>query len=303
MARIRTIKPEFPQSESMGRVSREARLLFVLLWTVADDSGKCRGASRMLASLLYPYDDDAKDRIEDWLDELEEESCIIRYVVDNNIYLIIPKWFEHQKIDHPSKSKHPEFREELRLFIPPKELKSIAPTIGGLSEKVPEVTGNSSVSNRNSNDDNDNGQIREDSRSLDNHSEKMPWTMDLGSGPRSGPRTNTSATADTPILKPKYTPEFARFWDVFPRLRRTQKGTAWRAWKQAIRKHDAEEIITAAVEYAASETGRGQYVVMPSTWLNGECWNDDRAAWSPTLARRASVVPTDEDNANWSSGG
>ena len=25
MARIRTIKPEFPQSESMGRVGREAR--------------------------------------------------------------------------------------------------------------------------------------------------------------------------------------------------------------------------------------------------------------------------------------
>jgi hypothetical protein len=49
VGRIRTIKPEFPQSESMDRVSREARLLFVLLWTVADDAGRLRTAPRLLA--------------------------------------------------------------------------------------------------------------------------------------------------------------------------------------------------------------------------------------------------------------
>ena len=49
MARIRTIKPEFPQSESMGRVSRDARLLFVQLWCICDDHGRTRAASRMLA--------------------------------------------------------------------------------------------------------------------------------------------------------------------------------------------------------------------------------------------------------------
>ena len=39
MARIRTIKPEFPQSETIGKLSREARLLFIQLWTLADDEG------------------------------------------------------------------------------------------------------------------------------------------------------------------------------------------------------------------------------------------------------------------------
>ena len=56
MPRIRTIKPEFPQSESVGRLSREARLLFLLLFTLVDDAGRSRAASRMLASVLYPYD-------------------------------------------------------------------------------------------------------------------------------------------------------------------------------------------------------------------------------------------------------
>jgi hypothetical protein len=108
MARIRTIKPEFPQSESMGRVSREARLCFILLWTIADDSGRLRGNSRMLASLLYPYDDDAKKHIDRWLDELETEHCLTRYNVEGDRYIQITEWAKHQKIDKPTPSKIPE---------------------------------------------------------------------------------------------------------------------------------------------------------------------------------------------------
>lgn len=111
MARIRTIKPEFPQSESMGRVSRDARLLFIELWTICDDSGKARASSRMLASLLFPYDDDAPSLIDGWLGELEREGCIVRYDVDGSHYLRIEKWQSHQKVDHPSKSLFPDPRE------------------------------------------------------------------------------------------------------------------------------------------------------------------------------------------------
>lgn len=50
MGRIRTIKPEFPHSESMGRVSRDARLTFILLWTLSDDLGRLRGSSRAFCS-------------------------------------------------------------------------------------------------------------------------------------------------------------------------------------------------------------------------------------------------------------
>jgi hypothetical protein len=114
--RIRTIKPEFWQSESMSRVSREARLLFVGLWSMADDSGKTRAASRMLASTLFPYDDEVPNLISGWLDELEKEKAIRRYEVDGSHYLIIPKWAEHQKIDKPSKSKLPDFVEGSRVL-------------------------------------------------------------------------------------------------------------------------------------------------------------------------------------------
>ena len=121
MARIRTIKPEFPQSESMGRVSREARYCFIMLWTMADDAGRLRGASRMLASLLFPYDDDAATLIDGWLGELEGENCIVRYVADGTQYIQIVKWLEHHKIDKPSPTKIPEFPNSSRKSAMPRE--------------------------------------------------------------------------------------------------------------------------------------------------------------------------------------
>lgn len=121
VARIRTIKPEFPQSESVGKLSRDARLLFVQLWTIVDDAGRARAASRMLASLLYPYDDDARMLIDHWLGELEAGEHIRRYEVDGSQYLEIVKWLEHQKIDKPSKSRLPEFVEGSRKLANARE--------------------------------------------------------------------------------------------------------------------------------------------------------------------------------------
>lgn len=112
MARIRTIKPEFPQSESMGNISRDARLTFILLWTLVDDSGRARGNSRLLANLLFPYDEDAATHIEEWLRELENEGCIVRYTVAGKNYLQVLNWRSHQRIDKPTKSKFPSFEEK-----------------------------------------------------------------------------------------------------------------------------------------------------------------------------------------------
>lgn len=116
MARIRTIKPEFPQSESMGRVSRDARLTFVQMWTIADDSGRLRGNPQMLASLLFPYDRDAPNLIDSWLMELCHEGCIACYMADGKSYIQILNWTEHQRIDKPSASKIPPFDEHSRVL-------------------------------------------------------------------------------------------------------------------------------------------------------------------------------------------
>ena len=135
MARIRTIKPEFPQSETVGKLSRDARLLYILLWTIVDDSGSARAASRMLASLLYPFDDDAKDLIDGWLDELEGNDCIRRYQVDGSTYLEVTKWLSHQKIDKPTPSRLPpnpdDFGEASRGFSKPRQVSRTLDLVSG----------------------------------------------------------------------------------------------------------------------------------------------------------------------------
>lgn len=125
MGRIRSIKPEFPQSETIGSLSRDARLLFIQLWTLADDLGRARASSRVLASLLYPFDDDAKDLIDGWLNELESRGCIRRYSVEGNHYLDIPNWLKHQRIDHPGKSHFPEYSRDSR-----EPSRALAPDLG-----------------------------------------------------------------------------------------------------------------------------------------------------------------------------
>jgi hypothetical protein len=75
----------------------------------------------MLASLLFPYDDDAPRLIDSWADELEREGCIVRYQIDGASYVQVCNWLNHQKIDRPSASKIPEFDESSRILSNPRE--------------------------------------------------------------------------------------------------------------------------------------------------------------------------------------
>jgi len=107
MPRIRTIQPNFARSPSMSRVTRDARLMFVLLWTIVDDEGRCHDDPALLADVLYPHDFDVERHLPVWLDELEGEGCVERYAVDGVDYLRIVHWHQHQHIDHPTASLLP----------------------------------------------------------------------------------------------------------------------------------------------------------------------------------------------------
>ena len=78
----------------------------------------------MLASLLFPYDDDAPALIDTWLGELEAEGCIVRYKSGAQSYVQLCNWLIHQKIDKPSKSKIPPFVEPSRILANPLEVSS-----------------------------------------------------------------------------------------------------------------------------------------------------------------------------------
>lgn len=108
MPRIRTVKPEFWGSASVARMSRDARLLFLGLISLADDEGRLLGAPKAVAGEVFPNDDDvtAAD-VEPWLAELAELGAIVRYEVEGVRYVAVAKWKDHQRISKPTPSRLP----------------------------------------------------------------------------------------------------------------------------------------------------------------------------------------------------
>lgn len=119
MPRIRTIDPHFPRTPSLSRISREARLFFILLWTVADDSGRLRLDHERLTEQLYPFDEDVPLLMPVWIGELESAKCIELYRVDDVEYLRVRRWRQMQIIQRPSRSRLPMGPQESQE--PPEE--------------------------------------------------------------------------------------------------------------------------------------------------------------------------------------
>ena len=104
----RTFKTDCMESESMGRLTVQARLLFFGLILAADDEGRERAALRVIASRVFPFDQVSDQALEAWVTELEREDMVERYEVERTMYLRIVNWSKHQVIDRPSKSRIPD---------------------------------------------------------------------------------------------------------------------------------------------------------------------------------------------------
>ena len=134
MPRIRTIQPNFAHSSTITHLSRDARLLFVQLWTIVDDCGRTRASLADLASRLYPRDDDAPALLPGWLDELEREGCLEGYTIEGVDYLRIVNWRKHQKIDRPTPSRLPAAPRE--PLASPREESASMP-MAAVTEAIP----------------------------------------------------------------------------------------------------------------------------------------------------------------------
>lgn len=130
MARIRTIKPEFFTSPDTAKISHTGRLVYISMWTLADDYG--RGELNMLQIRAHSFPEH-----DPWLDEvlnqiieearknlskevqsksnafqiLVEEVLnaynVTSYTNKGRTYYAIPSWDDHQKTQRKSKPKIP----------------------------------------------------------------------------------------------------------------------------------------------------------------------------------------------------
>ncbi|MGW2130428.1 hypothetical protein [Streptomyces coelicoflavus] len=140
MARIRTIKPEFFTSLTIADLSFEQRLTFVGLWTYVDDEGRAIYDARLIKAAVWPLDDRTAADVENDLRALTESSLITHYVVNRRAYLAVNGWREHQRINRPTKSKHPapDQAEQAPAPAPTSENDDSLNTHGGLTEDSPQ---------------------------------------------------------------------------------------------------------------------------------------------------------------------
>ena len=113
MARIRSIKPEFWDDRKLARrASRDARLLYIALWNLADEHGRLNGDPQWIKGQVFPYDDDIDAHaVAGLLGELEapDLAAVVAYMAEGDPYLLLPKLARHQRLEP----------EKVRSRIPP----------------------------------------------------------------------------------------------------------------------------------------------------------------------------------------
>jgi len=91
------IKPEFFDDPDVADISMAARLCFIGLWTQADRDGRLVDDVRRLKVRLFPYDDVDMEAL---IGELQAKRMIVRYTIDGEHFISIPKFPKHQR-PHP----------------------------------------------------------------------------------------------------------------------------------------------------------------------------------------------------------
>jgi hypothetical protein len=245
MARQRTLKMEFWADEGLATsVSRDARMLYMGLWNLCDEAARGRGSAAFIKGQIFPYDDDlTAARVELLLQELARAGKIQRYTFEGESYLFLPKLSKHQRLE-PEKT-------ESKLPNPPEPSKPSDANDSELFRETPEDHA-----------------LLFSSSSLSSSSLVRPGAGASGS----------DKSAPSPLAKSKPDPkDFDRFWGIYPR--RESKGAARAAWEKAIKKAPVELILAGASSYrddGSRQRAEPKFTKLPATWLNAECWLDER---------------------------
>lgn len=106
MARIRSIKPNFFRSRSVKALNSDEKLVWIGLWSAADDEGRLIDEVGILVGDLWALSLSAAklDRI---LLQLHTAGRIIRYEMAGHAYIQVTNWTEHQRISNPTPSVIP----------------------------------------------------------------------------------------------------------------------------------------------------------------------------------------------------
>jgi hypothetical protein len=110
MPRIRTVKPEFWEDELLGVMPRDARLLFIATFNMADDEGLLRWTPAYVKAQAFMYDDDLTIAdVGKLMQCLTDTGLVFPYIggVARQQMAVVVNFRKHQRINRPQKSKLP----------------------------------------------------------------------------------------------------------------------------------------------------------------------------------------------------
>ncbi|MCA9244463.1 MAG: hypothetical protein KDA32_10940 [Phycisphaerales bacterium] len=105
--RARNIKPGFFKNEQLAELPVEARLLYIGLWCMADREGRLEDRPKRIKMEVFPAD---SFDCEPLLSGLEAEGLIVRYEIDGQSLIEIPRFLDHQS---------PHYTEKPSVLMPP----------------------------------------------------------------------------------------------------------------------------------------------------------------------------------------
>ena len=96
--RRRMIDPAIWSNDKFGFLSKDARLLFIGMITIADDEGRLKSLPRYLKAKIFPYDEITENEVAKALVEGVEQKLAHSYKNGLCSYCYLCGWHEHQSI-------------------------------------------------------------------------------------------------------------------------------------------------------------------------------------------------------------
>jgi hypothetical protein len=246
MARIRTIKPEFWDDELVASLTRDARLLFIASWNLADDEGRLRWSAAYIKSKVFPYDEDlsVKD-VGELMYELEKSDRVRSYVITETItqtFAVVVNFPRHQRINRAQDSALPP---------PPPDGPGHGNSVSSFTER--------SV----------NGVCATNDPNVPDQPPVSEGSAPEGNGKEGNGKEGRKKPPSAPL------PDgFPDFWSVYPR--KVDKRIAEKAYRAAIKRGATPELIHSAAEAYALTTANTEmrYIKHPSSWLNAGAYEN-----------------------------
>lgn len=102
MARNRMIKPKFWDDAKIGKISRDARLVYIGMWNFCDDLGVVRADSVWLKSKIFPFDQMQIQQFDKICQEILRNGFISLFSYRDEKFYYLPKFSLHQTINKPN---------------------------------------------------------------------------------------------------------------------------------------------------------------------------------------------------------